>query len=163
MSRFQRLSLALSAAALVISALGFTAVIISIRTAQEQLSCTTAQTSLLIKDRSLATVLALDKLFLDYPEIRPYFYEGKDLDEAHPLYPKVEAAAEMHLDVFDYNISFRKSFPQQYHHPEASECYIRDMLAKSPVMRRRLTKKAEWFSPDLRKLATLPPCDDRTD
>ena len=63
LSRFQRFSLTLNAIGLVISALGFTAVIVSIRTAQEQMSCSEIQTSLLVKDRSLANVLALDRIY----------------------------------------------------------------------------------------------------
>jgi hypothetical protein len=152
LTKFERLSLAISAAAVLISALGFTAVIVSIRTAQEEMGYVGAQTSLQIRDRSLANVLALDRVFLEHPELRPYFYNGKDLDETDPLYPQVEAVAEMHLDVFDYNLNYRILFPQQYHHPEAEESFIREMLASSPVMRRRLIKKREWFSPYLQDM-----------
>src|SRR5262245_53023647 len=73
LSKFQRLALTLNAIGLVISALGFTAVIVSIRTAQEQLSNTAAQTRILTRDRSLGNVLALHRIFLDHPELRPYF------------------------------------------------------------------------------------------
>jgi hypothetical protein len=111
LSRFQRLSLALSAIALVISALGFTAVIVSIRTAQEQMSYMAAQTRILIRDRSLCNVLTLHRIFLDHPELRPCFFEGKDLEESHPLYPQVEAVADMHLDVFAYNWTTASSSP----------------------------------------------------
>src|SRR5262249_19026636 len=61
LSRFQRLSLALSAIGLVISALGFTAVILSLRTAQEQMSYLAAQTRVQIRDRSLSNVLTLHR------------------------------------------------------------------------------------------------------
>jgi hypothetical protein len=142
----------LSGIGLVISALGFTAVIVSIRTAQAQMSCSEIQTSLLVKDRTLANVLALDRIFFDHPELRPYFYEGKDLDEADPLYPKVAAVAEMHLDVFDHDIEYRQQFPKQYYSPQAMERFVHNMLAKSPVMRRYLRKNAEWYSPQLREL-----------
>jgi len=98
LSRFQRLSLTLTAIGLVISALGFTAVIFSIRTAQEQMSYAAAQTRLLTRDRSVSNVLTLHRVFLDHPELRPYFFEGKDLEESDPLYPKVETVADMHLD-----------------------------------------------------------------
>jgi hypothetical protein len=158
LSKYQRISLALTAAGLLISALGFTAVIFSIWTAQGQLSYMAAQTTLQVKDRSLSNTLALDRVFLDLPELRPYFYEGKDLDEADPLYPKVEAVADMHLDVYGYGLSYRICFPDQYHHPKAYEHCVRDMLAQSPVMRRRLEKKAAWFAPELRELLNGTPC-----
>jgi hypothetical protein len=152
LSRFQRLSLALSAIALVISALGFTAVIISIRTAQEQMSHMAAQTRVLTRDRSLNNVLTLDRIFLDHPELRPYFYAGKDLEESDPLYPKVETVADMHLDVYGYNLDYRLVFPDDYRRPEDYKRYIRSMLVLSPVMRRRLETKGEWFSPYLQEV-----------
>jgi hypothetical protein len=162
LSKYQRISLALSAAGLIVSALGFTAVIFSIWTAQGQLSLMSAQTCLQVKDRSLSNTLALDRVFLDHPELRPYFYEGKDLDKADPLYPKVEAVADTHLDVYGYGLSYRARFPDQYHDPKAYEHCVRDMLALSPVMRRRLEKKAEWFSPELRELLKGTRCGNNT-
>src|SRR5215469_10771026 len=152
LSRFQRLSLALSAIGLVISALGFTAVIVSIRTAQQQMAYVAAQTRLQVRDRTLGNVLALDRVFLDHPELRPYFYEGKDLDKSDPKYAQVDAVAGMHLVVFDYNLNYRRHFPKEFHFPEGQESFIREMLAQSPVMRRRLEKKAAWYTPELRTL-----------
>jgi hypothetical protein len=152
LSKFQRLSLMLSAIGLVISALGFTAVIVSIRTAQAQMSYAAAQTRILTRDRSLFNVLTLHRVFLDHPELRPYFFEGKDLKESDPLYPQVEAVADMHLDVFAYNLDYRLVFPDDYRRPERYKNYIRSRLALSPFMRRRLEQKADWFSPHLQEV-----------
>ena len=152
LSRFQRLSLALSVVALLISALGFAAVIFSIQTAQGQMNYMNAQTRVQIRDRSLSNCLSLHKIFLDQPELRPYFFEGKDLKESDPLYPKVVAVAEMHLDVFAYNLDYRLVFPDDYRRPEDYKRYICSRLALSPVMRRHLEKHAEWFSPYLQHL-----------
>ena len=159
LSKFQRLSLTLSAIGLVISALGFTAVIVSIRTAQEQLRNTAAQTSILTRDRSLSNVLALHRIFLDHPELRLYFFEGKDLEKSDPLYPQVEAVADMHLNLFAYNLDYRLItgesygvFPEDGDSPEGYKSYIRSRLALSPVMRRRLEQKPDWFSPHLQEV-----------
>jgi hypothetical protein len=111
-----------------------------------------AQTRILTRDRSLSNVLTLHRVFLDNPELRPYFYDGKDLEESHPLYPNVEAVADMHLDVYGYNLDYRLVSPDDYRRPEDYKRYIRDMLARSPVMRRRLESKADWFSPYLQEL-----------
>jgi hypothetical protein len=152
LSKFQRLSLTLSAIALVISAFGFTAVIISIRTAQEQMSYAAAQTKILTRDRSLCNVLELHRVFLNHPELRPYFFEGKDIKETDPLYPQVEAAVDMHLDAFAYNLDYRLVFPDDWRSPEGYKDYIRSRLALSPVMRRRLEQKPDWFSPHLQEV-----------
>ncbi len=153
LSKFQRLSLMLSApSAWSSTPLGFTTVIVSIRTAQEQMSYAAAQTRILTRDRSVSNVLTLHRVFLDHPELRPYFFEGKDLEESQPLYPQVEAVADMHLDVFAYNLDYRLVFPDDYRRAEDYKLYIRSRLALSPVMRRRLEKRAEWFSPYLQEV-----------
>ena len=58
----------------------------------------------------------------------------------------------MHLDVFAYNLDYRLVFPDDYRRPEGYKRYIRSRLALSPVMRRRLEQKAEWFSPYLQEV-----------
>jgi hypothetical protein len=85
-------------------------------------------------------------------ELRPYFFEGKDLKEPDPLYPQVEAVADMHLSVFAFNLEYRLVFPDDWRRPEEYKGYIRSRLAQSPVMRRRLEQKAEWFSPYLQEV-----------
>jgi hypothetical protein len=152
LSRFQLFSLTLSAVGLVISAMGFTAVIVSIRTAQGQMSYSAAQTRILTRDRSLCNVLELHRVFLNHPELRPYFFEGKDIKETDPLYPKVEAVADMHLDAFAYNLDYRLVFPDGWRTAEGYKDYIRSRLALSPVMRRRLEQKPDWFSPYLQEV-----------
>jgi hypothetical protein len=152
LSKFERLYLALSVVGLLISVLGFTAIIVSIRTAQVQMNHVAAQTRILSRDRSVSNVLTLHKIFLDHPELRPYFFEGKDLKESDPLYPQVEAVADMHLDVFAYNLDYRLVFSDDCRRPEEYKSYIRSRLALSPVMRRRLETNAAWFSPYLQCL-----------
>jgi hypothetical protein len=58
----------------------------------------------------------------------------------------------MHLDVFAYNLDYRLVFPDDYRRPERYKDYIRSRLALSPVMRRRLEQKADWFSPHLQEV-----------
>jgi hypothetical protein len=152
LSRFERFSLIISVISLMISAFGFTAVVISIRTNQEQMSYAAAQTKILARDRSVCNVLELHKVFLDHPELRPYFFEGKDIKETDPLYPQVEAVADMHLDAFAYNLDYRLVFPDDWRRPEGYKDYIRSRLALSPVMRRRLEQKPDWFSPHMQEV-----------
>jgi hypothetical protein len=135
MSRYQRISLVISTATLLVSALGFATVIVSIRAAQEQISYNAAQTKILTRDRSLCNVMTLHTVFLDHPELRPYFFENKDLEESDPLYPKVEAVADMHLDVFAYNLDYRLVFPDGWRTAEGYKDYIRSRLALSPIGR----------------------------
>jgi len=152
MSRFERYNLMFSVISLVISAFGFTAVLISLWDAREQMTYLAAQTKILTRDRSVCNVLTLHRVFLDHPELRPYFFENKDLEETDPLYPQVEAVADMHLDVFAYNLDYRLVFPDGWRTAEGYKDYIRSRLALSPIMRRRLEKRADWFSPLLQEV-----------
>jgi hypothetical protein len=111
-----------------------------------------AQTRVQTSNRSLSNVLTLDRVFLDHPELRPYFFEGKDLKESDPLYAQVEAVADMHLDVFADTLDYCLVFPDDWRRPEGYKSYIRSRLALSPVMRRRLEKKADWFAPYLQEV-----------
>jgi hypothetical protein len=142
----------ISTAALLISALGFTAVLISLWDAREQMTYLAAQTKIFTRDRSVCNVLELHRVFLNNPELRPYFFEGKDIKETDPLYPQVEAVADMHLDVFAYNLDYRLVFPDDWRTAEGYKDYIRSRLALSPIMRRRLEKRADWFSPLLQEV-----------
>src|SRR5689334_1586477 len=42
----------------------------------------------------------ITRLFLEYPELRPYFYNGVDIDEKNPDFHKAETVAELILDIF---------------------------------------------------------------
>lgn len=44
----------------------------------------------------------LDKTFVEYPDIRPYFYEGKPADADDPNLQRVRAVAELVLDAFEW-------------------------------------------------------------
>src|SRR5688572_43181 len=46
-------------------------------------------------------VLEADKLFIEKPKLRPYFYSGAEIDKDNPDYAAVEAIAEYQLDYFD--------------------------------------------------------------
>ena len=44
----------------------------------------------------------IDKVMIEYPEVRPYFYQGKAIVPGDPNGPRVEATAELVLDVFEW-------------------------------------------------------------
>jgi hypothetical protein len=45
--------------------------------------------------------MALDRVFIDLPELRPYFYDGKDVPRDEPLRSRVMATAELIVDLAD--------------------------------------------------------------
>jgi hypothetical protein len=50
---------------------------------------------------SASHTIDLSKTFLQNPEMRRYFYEGEDIKETDPRYPKVKSFGFLILDVFD--------------------------------------------------------------
>jgi hypothetical protein len=97
--------------------------------------------------------LASDELFIKYPELRPYFYQGKDIHPSDPHYPKVLAAAEYLLDYFDSLETHLKKYPNLWFSEEKTwESNTIDMFAWSPILCRFLEGTKNWFSEDLYKL-----------
>lgn len=94
--------------------------------------------------------LAADELFIKYPEMRPYFYGGKDINHDDPLNSKVTATAEYLLDFFDALETQLKKYPQLWIHEKKEwEANIVDMFAWSPVLCRYLEISKEWYSEEL--------------
>lgn len=106
--------------------------------------------------------LDLDKMFVDHPELRSYFFEGKDTTPDDPNYTRVQAVADFELDVFD---SFYSQAP---HVPDitpgnpawtAWDTYIKDSFANSSALCRRLDSVQRWYTPSFIAIAAeaCPP------
>ncbi len=99
--------------------------------------------------------LSTDEIFLKYPELRPYFYQGKDIKEGDPLSGQVQAAAEYLLDFYDSQSTQLKKYPNIWRYEKGSwEANISDMFAWSPVMCRYLEANKEWYDDYLMILKT---------
>ena len=107
---------------------------------------------------STQLTLEVDKVFIDHPDIRPYFYENLPCPtRGSANHNLVLATGEFLLDslecIWDHNINNKNQIDRR-----AWESYIRDVYASCPVAR-DLYKKYEgdipeedgWY-PALRKL-----------
>lgn len=77
--------------------------------------------------------MLLNQAFIDHPEARPYFYDGKALTDGDPLLHQVHAIAEMMLDVFDWIFHRREGLSASER--TAWSSYVGHMLALSPALR----------------------------
>ena len=94
--------------------------------------------------------LAEDQMFIDAPELRPYFYHGKLLTDNDPLNGKVKAAAEYLLDYFDSQATQLKKYPNLWRsEQDAWEANIVDQFAWSPVLCWYLEVNKTWWSDEL--------------
>jgi hypothetical protein len=94
--------------------------------------------------------LAEDQMFLNAPELRSYFYYGKQLADDDPLSEKVKAAAEYLLDYFDSQTTQIKKYPNLWRsEKDAWEANIIDQFAWSPILCWYLEVNKTWWSDEL--------------
>jgi len=94
--------------------------------------------------------LAQDEIFINNPELRPYFYAGKELDHNDPLREKVHGIAEYLLDFYDSLEGQLKKYPYLWIHEKKTwEANLIDMFAWSPELCRYLEATREWYSDEL--------------
>ena len=88
------------------------------------------------------------EIFINYPELRPYFYSGRDIGEDDPSYSRVAAVAEFLLNFFGSVLLQMEHFPGVW--PRKSwETYIIDSFANSPVLCRYLESVDDWYIDEL--------------
>lgn len=99
--------------------------------------------------------LALDKLFIDNPEVRPYLYGGKEVAADSPDFGKIYPFVIYVLDFIDYaGSSASGSKPEiNFLSPEVWEIYFMQIFANSPMVCRELFRNAAIYSPKTRSMA----------
>ncbi len=83
----------------------------------------------------------INKVLLERPHLRPYFFDGKPLVAGDPLFPEVQGAVDMHLDFFDSYFTQSRFIGHLENDADtqvAWEEYIRKTARSSPVMCARL-------------------------
>lgn len=94
-------------------------------------------------------ILVIDHLFVTHPELRPYFYGGREPPpDDELLAQRIAAAAETVLDVFEVVLLQRKLFVPVW--PSSTwENYMAHLFARSPALCRFLEETQTWFPPEL--------------
>ncbi|SHE25577.1 hypothetical protein [Actinomyces glycerinitolerans] len=86
----------------------------------------------------------LDRVFIDHPYARPYFYNGERWEEekSGDRYFRLESIAEMYLDVSEVVLDTKLGLMAD---DEPSwRAFIVDCLAASPITVEHLTSAPEW-------------------
>lgn len=109
------MSNAIDVAATIVAGVGSAAVVLTLRQASQQTKALQGQLRLQIEqaERAIASqqasndlalmtqVMALDRLFIEQPDLRDYFYEGLELPENPLDRARVESTAELIVDLAD--------------------------------------------------------------
>lgn len=130
MSRFERWTLAISAFSTLVTIAGFGFVWMQLRSANDSLRTG-------VYANMSNWTFELDKAFIEHPELRPYFYDKKDIREDDPLFAKAAAMAEFELDNFDSIMEQERYFPAGSLH-EGWRRWIFNGFDKSPVLVRTI-------------------------
>ena len=94
--------------------------------------------------------LEMDKIFLAHPNLRPYFYEDKDISEItdDETRHKVMIIAEYQLDYFDLVMTQLDYIPTDKDSKEDKDNwdkYFADSFAHSPALCRRIGLNPDWY------------------
>jgi len=98
----------------------------------------------------------MDRLFIEHPNLRPYFYGGKDIDEKDKDYDLVIAIAEHQLDYFDATWTQLGYIPDDADKEEDRETwnrYFLDSFANSPILCKRFNMNRSWYMNSLAQKA----------
>ena len=102
--------------------------------------------------------LEMDKILLEHPQLRPYFYEKWDPSGLtdYETRNKVTIIAEYQLDYFDLVMTQLDYIPTDQDSEEDKETwkkYFADSFANSPALCKRITDKPGWYMTKLVKIA----------
>jgi len=105
---------------------------------------------------------ALQRYFMDNPEYRPYFYDGKGIDALDPEYVRVSAIAEFLLHAV-HNLTIHRRYMGEYPW-YIWERSLRDIYNKSPILRHFLHEHPDWYTNEVHMILTgrLPTLGART-
>ena len=94
--------------------------------------------------RATELFLKLNETFITYPELRPYFYDGRTLDAVadQKLREQVKMTAELILDVFDW-VSHDCEGASKTDR-ESWFDFMRSMFDNSPILLEYHTAHREW-------------------
>ncbi len=92
-----------------------------------------------------ARQIDVDRVLIEYPHLRPFFLEGRNLQSDEEHYQQVAAAAVLFANFFDTYLLDRGDAEQLYGDAEWN-AYVTDHLRGSPVMRRVISERKAWFS-----------------
>ncbi|MBI5297331.1 MAG: hypothetical protein HY869_17775 [Chloroflexi bacterium] len=92
-------------------------------------------------------------VFKDFPNLRPYFYENKPIDEKNPNYDQVMIISEYYLDLFEHVIQKRMTLPS--HLWDTWENYIHRLYKSSPAIRAFIAEHHDMYTKEVLMLTLL--------
>jgi hypothetical protein len=96
-------------------------------------------------------MLQINRLFIDRPLLRPYFYGKQELtDESPEERERIEATAELFINFIDNVLTQMPLLPSNLADPW--QTYFGSVTTSSPVLREFWQRRREWYSEEMRAL-----------
>ena len=96
-------------------------------------------------------MLQINRLFIDRPLLRPYFYGKQELtDESPEERERIEATAELFINFIDNVLTQMPLLPSNLADPW--QTYFGSVTTSSPVLREFWERRREWYSEEMRAL-----------
>jgi hypothetical protein len=96
-------------------------------------------------------MLQINRLFIDRPLLRPYFYGEQELtDESPEERERVEATAELFINFIDNVLTQMPLLPSNLAEPWRT--YFSSVIKGSPVLCDFWKRRREWYSEEMRAL-----------
>ena len=103
-----------------------------------------------IYNQMVVAILELDKIHLNNPKVRTFFYENRPLDPRDELAPQVHAIAEITLDTFEIVLAQIRLNPNRFRTAEPQDRrWITDSFQHSQVLRDDFDAHTQWYGSDL--------------
>lgn len=91
---------------------------------------------------------ALTRTFLEYPELRPFIYDGAEPPADPRERARVDALAELYVDFTALTLNNLQLLPDDQH--EGWRAYFRDLGERSPAIRAYYLRNREWYEDHVR-------------
>lgn len=95
------------------------------------------------------TMIAIDKIFLERPELRKHFYGNEHIHQADDQYERTLVIAEIILDFMEHVRTISPSLPE--YQWDSWERYFRFLYQSSPVLRGFWAENREWYPTTLQQ------------
>lgn len=95
-------------------------------------------------------MIDIDRIYIDRPELRCYFYDGADEPEDLLARSRVSALAETYADLMDNFLTQAQHLPEHLSGPYSA--YFEDLARSSPAIRRFWRENREWYPEEMRQL-----------
>ena len=123
--------------------LGFGLTALTIQFLRKQTQEMTKATNAGVYQNVTVSMFQIDQLFIENPELRPYFYSNLEIPKNSKLQAKVYGMAEMLIDLLD-NVRIQASNMPQYAWSTWKR-YFEDIFKSSPTLREHLNTRKKWY------------------